>query len=208
MTVSMEKPMETARPKSRFSRMVQVNVTSHTSWMGASVQASLSRCNLVHTQLNRAEWMLKGDLVIPDQLCWTLAALAHLWTAWTFLLNSPTLLLIEQPVEDTHTHTKRKHVFWSSRDPILQNSGQGSGRIRMERWKVLPWVELQTEDPISKRWPTQWWMKPLLQAEMRSLRLTWGVFEAIVPIRLWVLAWVLPPVLSWTRLRDKEEVTE
>ena len=31
MTVSMEKPIETARPKSRLSRTVHVNVTSHTS---------------------------------------------------------------------------------------------------------------------------------------------------------------------------------
>ena len=35
MTVRMEKTMETARPRSRLSRMVLANVTSHTSWRGA-----------------------------------------------------------------------------------------------------------------------------------------------------------------------------
>lgn len=120
----------------------------------------------------------KGDLVIPDQPCWTSAALAHLWTAWTFLLNSPTLWLIEQPEE--HRYEKGFLKWPTAYSPKFS---PGSGRVRKDqcRWKVIPWVDLQTEDPISKLWPARWWMTPLLQAERKSLRLSLDVWRHPYP---------------------------
>lgn len=54
MTVSMAKAIETARPRSRLSRMVLRYVTSHTSYEAAQT-LRVSRCNKVHTELNEAE---------------------------------------------------------------------------------------------------------------------------------------------------------